>query len=531
MRADKRLFNWILAGLASIALIAYALLATPLHDDGFNANLIITSPFYSDYFELYIPFFKPIVAILLPVRYFPYPLSFAAASLFHVLTMAAISYLTFLVARRYIPANAAALASIITLYALFTHETFMPTRPESLLLITFLGIVYLCDTWRLTGRARYLLIAATLAGVLALPMHTNASIAYIYLALFTLWQWRQLSVQDRTKSAVTLVSASLLGIVIVLIPNPSDLIDLLTEYSGENQRFTFIAGEIRRFTFFLRPHLMLPIVLFFGTVGLTAIARRIVTDSTPTKSYTLMFTRRYAGILIYGLAALVGLALLPSAEWPHYLVFYVPVLAIFAALAYRQEPPGLRIGLLGSAIIIAAILAELIILTSLRDDLEAWIITSLLFGIPIAALLSISWLRRDRRWLIAALALGMVVRLGLMSADYYAYNHIENIARERATNVGADTIMAPPQLNWAFARDDFIAITYLSEDAPDIQFGLVALPRIWYRDRWLDIASESCEFGAPEPIDLNSFVSNKLRETQWETMTIECAQAPRPAPA
>ena len=531
IHADKRLFNWILAGFASIALIAYALLATPLHDDGIDGNMIFGVPFYSDYFDLYHSFFKPIVAILLPVRYLPYPWSFTAAAFFHVLMMAAISYLTFLVARRYIPTKASALASIITLYALFTHETFMPTRPESLLLATFLGIVYLCDTWRLTGQIRYLLIASALSGVVALPSHPNASIAYIYMALFALWQWRSLTKRDWVWLIAALIVSSLVGMAIILFPDPSALITLYTDYSSAgSHRLSFITGEIRRFTFFLRPYLMLPVVLFFGTVGLTAVVKRIATDSN-LQSHVLIFARQYAGILIYGLAALIGLALLPSAEWPHYLVFYVPVLAIFAALAYRQKPPGLRIGLAGGALVTAAIIAELVILATLRDHLEAWIITSLLFGVPIAALLSVSWIRRDSRWLIAALALGMIVRLGLMSADYHAYNHIENVVRERATEIGADTIMAPPQLIWAFAKDDFIAITYLSEDAPRVEFGLVALPRIWYRDRWLDIASESCEFGASEPIDLNSFVSNKLRETQWETMIIECIQSTRPSPS
>ena len=182
------------------------------------------------------------------------------------------------------------------------------------------------------------------------------------------------------------------------------------------------------------------------------------------------------------------------------------------------------------ALAIAAIALELIVLATLRDNLEAWIITSLLIGMPIAALLGASWISGRRSWLIAALMLGAIVRLGLMSADYHAYGHITHTVRERAVEVKTETIMGPPQLNWAFARDDFIAITNLSDDTPDVKFGLVALPQIWYRNRWLDIASESCEFGEARPIDLNSFVSNKLRETQWETMTIQCIQLSHSAP-
>ena len=314
---------------------------------------------------------------------------------------------------------------------------------------------------------------------------------------------------------------------VVLMPDPSALTDLLTEYSGDRQRFTFLVGEIRRFIFFLRPYLLLPVVLFFGMTGLIALAGNLFTGSALPLARVLRFSKQYAGILIFGLSALIGLAFLPSAEWPHYLVYYVPTLSILAALAYYQKRPGLRVMLAMCALVIAAIVLELIVLAMLRDNLEAWILTSLLFGMPIAALLGASWITGRREWLVAALMLGVIVRLGLMSADYHAYGHIAHTVRERAIAVEAETIMGPPQLNWAFAQDDFIAITHISHDALDLEFGLVALPQIWYRDQWLDIASESCEFGEASPIDLSSFVSNKLRETQWETMTIECTQPPR----
>ena len=273
---EDRILNLFTGVFICIALLIYAFLATPLYDDGFNANLIIGTPFYSDHFELYIPFFKPITFLLLPARLLTYPWSFASAAFVHVVMMAATSYFTFLVARRYVPANVAALAPLITIYALFTHETFMPTRPESLLLVAILGIVYLCDSWRNTGRIRFLMIAAVLTGALTLPMHTNASIAYIYLGLFALWQRRQLAISDWAILMAALGGSSMLGVIVVLSPNPSALVELLTEYSGDRQRFTFLVGEIRRFTFFLRPYPLLPIVLFFGMVSLTAIAGEMV---------------------------------------------------------------------------------------------------------------------------------------------------------------------------------------------------------------------------------------------------------------
>ena len=468
----NRLPELLIAAFVCAALLMYALLATPLYDDGFNASFIILTPYYSEYHELHLPFFKPLTTLLLPVRYIPYPWSLATAALVHVLLMSAASYLTFLLAHRYVPTKTATLAAFITLYALFTHETFMPTRPEAILLLTILAVVYLSDTWRLTNRLCYLLAAAALTGALALPMHTNASIAYIFLALFTLWQRHRLTIQDWTIYLATLVGSSLLGMVIILVPDPYVLVKLLSEYSGESQRFTFIIGEMKRFTFFLRPYPLLPVVLFFGMVGMTAIAGNLFMNSAPPRSNVLRFARRYAGLLIYGLSALIGLVFLPSAEWPHYLVYYLPILSIFVALAYHLKRPGLRIALAISLLVIAAIALELITLATLRNNLEAWIIISLLFGIPIAALLSISWICGRREWLVMALMLGMVVRLGLMSADHHAYGHIAETVQARAAEIEAVTILGPPQLNWVFAEDNFIAITHLSREAPEVEFGL-----------------------------------------------------------
>ena len=129
----KRLSSLLLFGAVGACIVLYVALATPLYDDGFNADLVLGIPFYSEYFKLYIPFFKPLTAIQLPVHYLPYPWSFAAATFIHVLLMAAASGLSFLIARRYVPSKVALVAGFLTLYALLTHETFMTTRPEALL--------------------------------------------------------------------------------------------------------------------------------------------------------------------------------------------------------------------------------------------------------------------------------------------------------------------------------------------------------------------------------------------------------------
>ena len=70
-----------------------------------------------------------------------------------------------------------------------------------------------------------------------------------------------------------LAISSVVGLAILLTPAPSHLPRLFAEYAGENNRFTFIVGEVRRFTFLLRPAPLLPAVLFFGAVGLAVLAR------------------------------------------------------------------------------------------------------------------------------------------------------------------------------------------------------------------------------------------------------------------
>ena len=114
------------------------------------------------------------------------------AALVHGLFVGASAYVTYLIARRYVPAQVAAGGGIVALYALFTLDPLAPMRPEGPLLLTILAVVYLADTWRLTGEAKYLLAAGALTGALALPMHTNASIAYLFLGLFALWHVRRL---------------------------------------------------------------------------------------------------------------------------------------------------------------------------------------------------------------------------------------------------------------------------------------------------------------------------------------------------
>ena len=507
--------RWLLyVGVLAFVCAAFLLrawLLVPTSDDGVIANTILDTPYYSEYHELYVPFYKPFITALMPLRFVPHPASCALAALVHGLLIAASAYLTYLIARRHVPAHVAVGAGVIALYALFTLDPLPPMRPEGLLLLTILGVAYLADTWRLTGEAKYLLAAGALTGGLALPMHTNASIAYLFLALFALWHMRSLRLRDWALLVGGLAISSMVGLAILLTPSPSDLPALFADYADDGNRFTFIVGEVRRLTFLLRPAPLLPVVLFFGAVGLVALLR----ERGRISSEWFGFMQHYSTLLMLGFAAFVALALLPSAEWGYYLVYYLPVLAVFGSLAYERGCPSLPVGVGVGCLAVGAICAEAVALFLLRDEMEAWVLTGLVYGAVAAVFLCVSWVSRRREWLAAALILGVVVRLGLMAADHEAHAEVVAALRDRAAETGG-MVLGPPELVWAFANYEFHDV-----ESPPAGIGAVAAPR---GDLTEVSSSDSCTFSDVEPIPLNSFVSNRFRggEKLWELATIVC---------
>ena len=165
-------------------------------------------------------------------------------------------------------------------------------------------------------------------------MPSNASIVYIYLILFAIWQRHALTQRDWLIAVGVLVASNLVGLAIILIPHPSNLIELIRQLGGQDQRYTLVLGEARRFVYLFRPGPLLPLTMFLGVVGVAAVAL-----ARPSRADAAAFARRYWGVLIVALAAFIGLALMPSAEWACYVVFHFPALCILAALAYSPPPP------------------------------------------------------------------------------------------------------------------------------------------------------------------------------------------------
>ena len=504
--------------------IAFALrvwLLTPHFDDGDLGNTIFGTPYYNEYHKIYIPYFKPTTTLLLPLRFVPYPTSFALAVILQTMTFAASVSLLYLLARRYLSPRAAVLAGIIALYALFLHELLPPTRPEGLLLLAFLAAAYLADTWRVTGKARYLAGAAVVTGLIALPLHTNASIVYIFLGLFALWHWQRMRGQDLAIFFGTLTAASLAGLVVILAPSPSGLFALLGEYSQDDRRFTFLWSEAQRLGFLLRPAPLLAVVLFFGAVTLWTLWRErpgIIAKGAD-------FSKRYSTIVMLGLASFTGLALLPSAPWWAYVVYHLPAAAVFAALAYERERPSRRAALGVGALVFAAIGAAAVAAHLLRAEVETWVLTGLAVGAVAAALLCVSWATGRREWLVAALVLLVIVRLGMTAVDYAAYNNMLAALRDRAAEVEG-WVLGPPDLEWVFWQENFHPIFHpWYEPAPP---GPSAMTMHDYGGRypWTDELPATCIVADIDHIPLHGLAASLLdgHWKRWSVATMTCRE-------
>ena len=507
---DRRWLYGLLAFI-SAAFLLRTWLSVPMFDDALIGATILRTPYYSEYHGVYLPFFKPFTTALMALRFVPHPWSFASVALVQGLLAGASASVTYVIARRYVPRPVAAAAALVALYALFTLPV-PPTRPEGLLLLTILAIVYAADTWLLKRQARYLLAAGALTGGLALPLHTNASIAYIFLAFFALWHARSLRPRDWVLLVGGLAASSVVGLAIVLAPAPGDLPRLLGEHAGESHRFTFIAGEARRLRVLLSPTPLQPAVLFFGAVVLVALV--LVRARIPAEWSGSV--HRYATLLMLGLAVFVALALLPSAVWSHYLVYYVPVSAVFALIAYEHARPGLRVGAGVGCLVVGAICGEAAARLLLSEHFEAWALIGLVYGVVAAMLLCVSWVSGRRRWLAAALILGVVVRLGLMTAEHGAYADVVDALRARAAESGG-VVLGPPEFAWAFAGEDFYPVGKWTETPPRSTGAAAGKEGTGWPD--------SCTFYDVEPVHVGGFLSNRLageRWKQWEVGSIAC---------
>ena len=456
-----------------VLLLIDAAITPPTWDDVVLSHRILGSPpFYDAHFDMYLPVFKPLAAIQLPARFFPYPWSYLYVSLTHAVLLAAGAWLTYRVALRYVRRDMAAVAGGLTLLLTAAHYWNTPTRPEAWLLAVLLGVVYLCDTWRLTGRTAYLAAACVLAGALGLSMHTNASIIYIYLALFALWRFQKFTLRDWTVGAGALATSSLVGLGVLLVPQPDALFELLDHYEGR-ANWDIAIREFERWRWYavhLRVEPLFPMSVVFGATVITAVAVR-----RPGLADARSFAERYAGLLIIGLAAFIGLGVLPSAAHPQYAAFYLPTLTVLAVLAYRHRPSSRMRALVCWVATVCATGALVLGLPAYADAGGiGW--TTFAVGayfVVSAGVLCAGWLAR--RWEMVACAFAMSIMLVFASsAEQYVEHRHEVRQLRRLAEVHEVEVIYANIHAWEFTDSPYNRpLRALYRGAEQIEPGLV----------------------------------------------------------
>lgn len=366
------------------------------------------------------------------------------------------------------------MAAGLTLFLLSVNYWVSPTRPEPWLLAALLSVVYLCDTWRLTGRAMYLAGACGLTGVLALPMHTNASIIYIYLALFALWQCRRLTRRDWAIAVGTLGTSSLVGMAILLVPQPGALFDLLGGFSEARVGQPPVIREFDRWSRYERILFepVFPMSVVFGSAIVVAIA-----TLRPRLADVRSFVGRYAGILLVGLAVFIGLGLLPSAPWSQYAVYYFPMLTVLAALAYGYRPSS---GLGALVCWVATVGAAGTLLIGLRlldgSGTDRFTLALLAYYTILTAILGAGWLSRRAGLVACALVIALVCH-SVLSAERYLGYMLEDREYRRLAEVHEVDVLYADGMDWALTGSLSVrGLSALTAASPaGIESGLVAL--------------------------------------------------------
>ena len=159
--------------------------------------------------------------------------------------------------------------------------------------------------------AGYLFLAAGITGVVALPIHTNASILYIYLGL-VLWFYRRLlSCRDGLLAVVTLAVSTAMGIAIVLFPEPDSSLRFIRDISSDGYRLTFVLSEVERVLRGAANNVHAYPTLFFVGVAVALLGRRWRTAAGACSR----LVEENLPLALYPIAVFAALAFLPSAPW------------------------------------------------------------------------------------------------------------------------------------------------------------------------------------------------------------------------
>tara|TARA_B100000315_G_scaffold14583_1_gene13330 strand:- start:488 stop:2068 length:1581 start_codon:yes stop_codon:yes gene_type:complete len=398
---------------------------TPNYDDGFNAYFIKNTvdfkrPFFSDYFEMRFPIMK-ISTILLAIGYtYVFPFSYKLPAVCFTILLLISTYIVFKIARNYLDQKKSFMVSSFFCYFVFVYDPPSATRPE-IWLITIILFTILLVEWYLTyGKSSYLIIGAIITGTLGLTFHSNASILYIYLFLFIFVYRKKLCKKLVISFFSVLFISSLLGLGIVFLPDPSEALRFFLRISTEGPRFDF--HEFHRFYFTLHSSFYKYISFYFFvlfTVWFVEKGRSNI--DLPRKIYN-----KYKNIILYTLAVVIGLVILPSARWRVYMFYYFLPIAFLFAFIFSSIRISKRGKLIVTSILILLILRLFVsrIMGPLEFDTEE-IIKLLFFYFPLL-LFHLFWERFKIILIYPLLFLWMSLRVFEIYSDFTVYDEVKS---------------------------------------------------------------------------------------------------------
>ncbi|NCO68946.1 MAG: hypothetical protein GW878_00265 [Acidobacteria bacterium] len=498
----------VLVGVVSLAL--YVVLLTPNFDDGVNASHIANTAagraFESDVFRTPFPFQKP-QTVLSAFIWSRSPANFVPLAVLHGALILSSVILFFSLARRTVSFPEAQTATGIFVFFLLTHNWLSPTRPEMVLLTLGLSVVRLCQAFLETHREGALFLAAVMTGLLGVPTHTNASIIMIFFILFLVLKRAEIGRLAIFRVGGVLGLSILLGILIVVLPEPEGTLRFMWKIKNDGERFTFVLGEVERLSFLAR-------FLFYRTLTLTlvgvAVARLV--QHSPRELFTE--AHRGLGLLFgWGIATFFVFLILPAALWSAYALYHLPWFALLAAMQWKRWRPSGWTRLL-PAMVVTVLLILGVVINLTHRSLDLFDLAK--YGCLVLPLLLVVALRGMGKQvtLMPVLAIGLAFKLFLMLADSQAFRQAAMLIRQRSV-----ATVVKSALVWVPRGPLLIPMnSFVNKTGVRVQLAVVAEEEQSAFRRWLELnkcsALSSVRLANPQP---TRFISPWFRDmTSYE---------------
>lgn len=439
-------------GILVLFTLLHAFILYPNSDEGRHGSHIwntmqLARPFYNDDFAVQWPFQKfSTVLFALMLRYvFPFsfqPLGFIYSALIIVNT-----FLVFVISRKYVRKQVALLASSVFLFYTLTHDWLSPTRYELWLLPVILSVFLLCERFASTQRVSYLLGSALVIGLVGLPIHSNASILYVYFILFLICHRRMITKRCFLITILLLTLSSVLGMGILLYPDPAGFFRFMKYQARIGDRFAFLINELKRLWFFLTFRFYAHMSLLLGIIILWRWASKRFSRAGWQDAY-----RAHKGLILYFASVVIALGLLPAGKWSFYVVYYFLPFSVLAAAQFYEFKPTGRSKYAIPLIVAAGTIAGLIKHVQTAGRMSSYEALSFVFlALPVVAV-SIFRVLGKIESIYWALILGIVFKLFVSYCNHAIYSVTGELVASRA----GGTLVGDLVFYWMAGNNDFV---------------------------------------------------------------------------